>query len=216
MKKKTFLILFIIMLSCTTKKASTDYIKNLPNHQFIDSTANLSNNELNIVNDFLEVELKADLYKSYKNFNFFVIEEADKKIKPLYAYEFSHKEFYKRNKERDFWLLDSLQIKKKKEEIQFEKQYYWKVSDFKNIEVSTIKYEDLRTIINTGAYISLPSKLIIYLSKPLIIDDKNALISFNIGNGNSGYSEINHFTVLMKKVNEKWIQYEFFDNGVMQ
>ena len=204
------------MLSCTSKKASSDNIKNIYNHQSIDSTSNLSDVELNIVNDFLEVELKADLYKSYKNFNFFVIAEANKKTKPLYAYEFSYKEFFKRNKERDFWLLDSLQIKKKKEEIQFEKQYYWKVSDFKNIDVSILKYEELRTIINTGAYISLPSKLIIYLSKPLIIDNKNALISFDIGNGNSGYSEINHFTVLMKKVNEKWIQYELFDDGVMQ
>ena len=216
MRKKTFLILIIIMLSCTSKKASSDNIKNIYNHQSIDSTSNLSDVELNIVNDFLEVELKADLYKSYKNFNFFVIAEANKKTKPLYAYEFSYKEFFKRNKERDFWLLDSLQIKKKKEEIQFEKQYYWKVSDFKNIDVSILKYEELRTIINTGAYISLPSKLIIYLSKPLIIDNKNALISFDIGNGNSGYSEINHFTVLMKKVNEKWIQYELFDDGVMQ
>jgi hypothetical protein len=109
-----------------------------------------------------------------------------------------------------------LQIKKKKEEIQFEKQYYWKVSDFKKIKVVLLKHSAFREIIKSGQYINLPNRLIISLSTPLIIDDKNALISFDIGNGNLGYSEINHFTVLMKKVNEKWIQYEFFDDGVMQ
>lgn len=215
MKKHTIIILIIIMLSCTSKKTTTYTIKKTPIHQSINSTSNISEIELNIVNDFLEDELKSDRYKSYENFNFFVIEEARKKSNSLYAYEFSYKEFYKQNKERDFWLLDSLQIKKKKEELEFEKQYYWKVTDFKNIKVSLLKYEEFREIIKKGQYVDLPNRLIIHLSTPLIIDDKNALISFDIGNGNLGYGAIKHFTVLMKQVGDKWIQYEFFDDGVI-
>jgi hypothetical protein len=80
--------------------------------------------------------------------------------------------------------------------------------------VSLLKDEELRTIINTGVYVNLPSRLLIYLSKPLIIDENNAFISFEIGNGQLGFASINHFTVLMKKVNNNWVIFEYFYDGV--
>jgi hypothetical protein len=56
--------------------------------------------------------------------------------------------------------------------------------------------------------------LIIYLSRPLIIDEKNAFISFEVGNGQLGFGSITHFTVLMRKVNNKWEQNDYYEDGV--
>lgn len=210
------------MLSCTSKKASSDNIKNIYYHQSIDSTSNLSEVELNIVNDFLEVELNTDRYKSYKNFNFFVIEEADKKIKPIQTYLYAYNEWLEMNKidnikdTENRWILDRNQIQKLNLKLESEKQYYWKITDFKKIQVDLLKHSAFREIIKSGQYINLPNRLIIRLSTPLIIDDKNALISFDIGNGNLGYSEISNFTVLMNKFNGKWIVKTNYYDGAFQ
>ena len=112
------------------------------------------------------------------------------------------------------YFLDTLQINKIKSELENEEIYHWKVSDFKNIKVNLLKYEELRTIINTTAYTNFSSKMIIYLSTPLIIDENNAFLSFEIGNGQRGFQSINHFTILMIKVNKKWMQSDYFYDGV--
>ena len=85
-------------------------------------------------------------------------------------------------------------------------------SDFKNVKVNLVNYEELRESINKGKY--LKGKLIVYLSRPLIIDKNNAFISFDIGNGDMGFYPITHFTISMKKENDKWIQSEFYEDGV--
>lgn len=175
---------------------------------------NLTETENNIVNDFFDAELKKDRYKNYKGYEIFIIEEAIKKSKPLSAYEFNLKYKQSWGKSIENWLLDTVQIKKIKFEIEKEEVYHWRASDFKSTKVNFYKYEELRTIINTGAYTKLPKRLIIFLSKPLIINESNALISFDIGNGELGNSAITHFTVLMEKANEKWEENEYFHDGV--
>ena len=109
-----------------------------------------------------------------------------------------------------------MQINKLKSNLAFEKQDYWVLTDFKKLKVNLLKYEKLRKIINSGEYNKLSQRLIIYISKPLIIDDKNALISFEIGNGKLGFNEITHFTVLMKKEGGKWIDKNHFEDGIFQ
>src|SRR5574343_465932 len=104
------------------------------------------------------------------------------------------------------------QIKKIKNQLKNEDVYHWKVSDFKNLKVKILKHEELRKTTNTGEY--LQNNLIIYLSKPLIIDKNNVLISFEIGDGGFGFYPITHFTVLMRKINNKWVENGYYEDGV--
>lgn len=211
MKNLLYLLFCVLLFSCSVQKNNKlNNTLTIP----ISIESKLTETEGNIINDFIDVELKKDRYKNYKDSEIVVIEEALKKTKPLSVYAFNLK--YKKSwgKFIDNWILDSLQVKKIKLELEKEEIYHWKVSDFKNIKVSLLKYEELRTIINTGAYSNFSSRLIIYLSRPLIIDDKNAFISFEIGNGQLGFASITHFTVLMRKVNNKWEQSDHYEDGV--
>lgn len=215
MKNLLYLLFCTLLFSCSVQKNIT------PNNIKKNYTeSNLTDIESNIINEFLNEELKKESYKNYKDFEIVVIEEALKKYKSIEAYQYSHDEWISMDRinkigniENRFF-LDTLQSKKIKIELEKEEVYHWKVSDFKSIKVCLLKYEELRTIINTGTYISLPNRLIIYLSKPLIIDENNAFISFDVGNGRLGFAAINHFTVLMRRVNNKWIQSNYYEDGV--
>ena len=57
-------------------------------------------------------------------------------------------------------------------------------------------------------------KLILYLKKPLIVVGNNALISFNIGSSALGFTSMNHYTALLKKVNDKWLISATYDDGI--
>lgn len=211
--KNTIIIAVLLLLnSCSSNKTKDQISKN---------DVNLSETEKTIVNDFLDGELKKERYNNYKDFEIVIIEEAVKKNKSLDTYLYSLDEWNTMNKIKksddikNLYFLDTIQVKKIKLELEKEIAYKWKVSDFKTIKVSLLRYEDLIKIIRTSAYGSTISKrLIIYLSKPLIIDVNNALISFEIGNGQLGFHSINHFTVVMRKVNYKWTANDYFYDGV--
>ncbi|MEZ4878121.1 MAG: hypothetical protein R2805_11290 [Flavobacterium sp.] len=61
------------------------------------------------------------------------------------------------------WILDSLQIKKIKDEIENEEVYHWKESDFKSIKTTMLKYEKLREIIKKGTWFNVTKRLIIFI-----------------------------------------------------
>ena len=182
------------------------------------SEKKLSDEESAIINDFMNAEFKKEQYIEYKGYEIMIIEESIKKIKNIDTYLYSLTDWKAMNKNRsindarDLYFLDSLQINIVKSEIEKEKLYRWKISDFKNVKVNLLNYEELRESINKGRY--LKGKLIVYLSRPLIIDKNNAFISFDIGKGDMGFYPITHFTVSMKKENDKWIQSEFYEDGV--
>jgi hypothetical protein len=212
MRKHIFILSLVLLFSCSAKKSNK--FNSIPTAQ-ISKETKLTEMEVNIINDFIDVELKKERYLNYKDFEIVIIEDALKKMKPLSDYEFNLKYKDSWGEGITYWILDSVQVKKIKLELEKEEIYHWKVSDFKNIKVSLLKYEDLIKIIRTNAYGSTISKrLIIYLSKPLIIDENNVLISFEIGNGQLGFHSINHFTVLMRKVNDKWEQKDYYYDGV--
>lgn len=181
---------------------------------------NIKQSENSIVNDFLDAELKNESYKKYKDYNIVIIEDAGNGIKSLNAYEYAYKDFHSNVKNvtlednlRLGWILDSLELKKYREKIINIESYEWKVTDFKNIKVKLLKFEELRKTTNTGKY--LKNNLIIFLSSPLLIDKNNALLSFEIGNGDLGFNSITHFTALMKKKNDKWeVQTSYWDGVV--
>lgn len=176
------------------------------------SEKKLSDEETAIINDFMNAEFKKEQYIKYKKYEIMIIEESIKKSKSLSTYELNYK--YKNSWGANIkeWIIDSTKIELLKLDLKNEKLYHWKVSDFKNIKTNLLKYEELSESINKGKY--LKGKLIVYLSRPLIIDKNTAFISFDIGNGDIGFYPITHFTVSMKKENDKWIQSEFYEDGV--
>ena len=153
------------------------------------------------------------LYSAMEDYKIVIIEEALKKSKSLDAYEYTYKDLFKYEKKNgNYWILDSLQMETTKEKINSENVYHWKQSDFRNIKIKLLKFEELRKTTNNGKY--LKNNLIIFLSRPLLIDNNNALLSFDIGNGDMGNYAITHFTALMRKVNNKWVENGYYEDGV--
>jgi hypothetical protein len=206
---KYFLIIFFTIV-CTSCRS-----------QLINKENNLTSLESDVVNDFLNVELKEELYKNYKDYEIIIIEDAaGNGIKSLNAYEYAYKDFHSRVKDvtpeinsRLGWIIDSLEIIKFKEKLINSEPYKWKVTDFKNIKVKLRTFEELIKTTNTGKY--LKKNLIIHLSRPLLINQNYALISFDIGNGDLGFNAITHFTALMKKNNDKWVLQTSYWDGVI-
>ncbi|WP_124019418.1 hypothetical protein [Flavobacterium hydrophilum] len=173
----------------------------------------LSKTEREIINHFLNSELNSERYKSYSNFGITIIEEALKSQKSINSYEYTYNYLYESEKDKDYWVLNHIQIEKIKSKLEDEKQHYWEKENFDNSSIHLLKYDSLRQIIRTNKYIDLPSQLIIYLSKPLIINKNNALLSYDIGNSKLGFNPIIHTTVLMKKEKGKWYKSANFEDG---
>ncbi|MFV5701487.1 hypothetical protein ACM55F_06405 [Flavobacterium sp. XS2P12] len=209
MKNISLFLLGILLFSCSTKKIEKKNMVSIPQEKLNTVLDILSEEEGNIVNDFLQVELASDSYKSYKNLEMVLLEEAKNRIWTLDAYELAYKEWHRYNiatqddNERLGWILDSIQIKEFKEKYKYEKEYHWKNTDVKNYNVTIMKNEALRNNTRTGTNIDMPEKLILFITRPIIIDKNNAFISFNSSSGRFG-NTINRLTVLMKKTNEKW------------
>lgn len=206
MKKLIHGIVIIFLLNCSVKKSEN--VNKIP--------PNLTKDEIHIINDFLSVELASDTYKNYKEYQYIVIQEAYKKSFPLAAYQYTYEDSYLRSKElKNHWILDRLEIKKIENKIKKEQTYCWKKDDFKNINVTIQKKEDFLKTIKYGDFINLPHRLILFLSRPLLIDSNNAFLSFSINEGDSGSGCISRSTILMKKVNNKWVIKEHYWDGVM-
>jgi hypothetical protein len=222
MKKIIFLLLIVIFISCTSKKNTTTdkEIQLLKQLKPIDDTLTIE--ESNIVNDFLNRELASETLKYYYNLEIILIEEAGNGIENLVVYEYAYKDFHSDgNKvtaevnERLGWILDTIQIKNLKNKYIDKKQYHWKSSDIKNFKVNIMKKETFRNIIRSSEYIKLPEKIVIYITKPLMIDNNSALISFRSGSSRLGFTTINNYTALMKKVNKKWlIRANYWDGSI--
>jgi len=207
MKYILLLLITIATFSCKSQIKNKNNIETSINQE-------LSNEEITIINEFLTIELDKDRYKEYKKLEIFVIEEALKKQKSLSDYEFNFKYKNSWGKFINEWILDSLQIDQKKKELENEEVYHWKESDFKVIKTKMLKYEKFRKLINSRSKEMFQMKPILYLSKPLFINDKNVFISFEIGTFQGVYGSLEHFTVLMRKINNKWIQNSFYEDGV--
>lgn len=209
MKKIILIAIITLLCSCSihTQQGQT--------HKNVDD---LSKIERTIINTFLDAELSKERYIKFNNYRYIVIEEALKEMKSIDTYLYSLDEWNVMNKikksedVKNMYFLDTLQINKIKNNLKNEDDYHWKVTDFKTIKVSLLKFEELRKNTNTGKY--LGNNLIIYLSRPLIIDNNNALVSFEIGKGDVGFYPITHFTVLMRKENNKWVINGYYEDGV--
>ena len=218
MKKLLYITIGLFLASFSSYK---NYINAIPNplEQKVKGVIDtLNKEESDIVNALLKLELESERFKNYQNLELVPIEEALDKVTNINAYELAYKNWHSLNKDtpedikRLGWILNPLQIKIFQKLCIKDKNYYWKSTDIKTYKVSIMKKETLTKIINSGSYVNGPEKLIIYLSKPLIINKNNAFISFTIGGSSLGFTEISHSTVLMKKINSKWTNTtEYFD-----
>jgi hypothetical protein len=201
MKYILYLIITIVLLSCKPQKQVTQVSKNSSSFSIEN---NLTEVESSIINDFMDVELKDDLYKNYRELQYIIIEESFKKKKSIEAYLYSEKEWLPISKKltrkevEKVFFLDSLQTQKIKLELKNEEEYHWKVSDFKNIKVNLLKREELRKMIQTNTLFNDSARLVFYLLKPLIIDRNHAFLSYEIDKCNYICINMTHFTVLMK------------------
>jgi hypothetical protein len=178
MKNSILLLFVVIFASCTSNKNTTQYKEFQLLKQSKPINDSLNREENNIVNDFLDFELASERYKNYKNCEIIVIEEAGDIIENLLVYEYAYKDFHSygnkataEDNERLGWILDTIQIKELKNTYKDKKESNWTSSDIRNFKVSIMKNDTLRNIINTGKYISLPEKLILHITKPLILNN---------------------------------------------
>lgn len=213
-------VLSLILFSCSIqKKESKNRIMQL--QEQLKVTSEILFEENNIVNDFLQIELTSEKYKSMENLEIVLIEEAKNRIANLDAYEYAYKDWHSYNlatpddNARLGWILDSIQIRELRSTYMNDDEYHWKSSDIKNYKVTIMKHDSLTNIIKSGSYTEKPEKLILYISRPLIINKNNAFISFASGSSRFGFGEITHLTLLMKKVNEKWVEGPGYDDGVL-
>lgn len=215
MKYLLITLITLTILSCESQKV-------LSENSAINATIEneLTPTEKEIINEFLTIELAKDLYSKYKNLEIYVIEEALKKSHSVDAYLYSLGEWNSMNKIKKsedlnkLYFLDSIQLNSIKKEIAVETPYLWKESDFNFIKTKMVKHEALRSMINARNKEMVPMKPILYLSRPLLINDSNALISFEMGNFQGVYNSTAHFTVLLRKINSKWVEYGYYEDGV--
>jgi hypothetical protein len=185
-KKALFILVIILTFSCSSSKRIKEKLE-------------LSKNEKEIINNFLENELASEAYRYRINNKIVVIETTIPKKQVLSDY-LSLIINYKKS------LIDSIHAVKMNRELEKEPKYYWKSSDFRIKNLQTQSSEDFRKTIKTEEYFNLPNRIIFHLSVPLLINDKEALISFMSGSGDTGFTSINSGIVLMTKNNEnEWV-----------
>lgn len=221
MKYLIFILSIVIFASCSSQKNAPITKETEPLTQLKSVVDSLTIEESKIVNDFLESELVTDSYNRYKDYQYVIVLESLPKKKAIESYLYSQRESQekrdfplKKEDAKKFFFLDSLELKKINFELENEPIYHWKVSDFKNIKVSLITHKKIIQMSNTGEYHNLPNRLIIYLSRPLVFDSEKAFISFSIGSSFLSFNPICHFSALMKKENNKWVQIVTYDDGV--
>lgn len=208
---KKIILLFVIFHSCSS------YVKTNPSKS---SVSYLTELEKEIINDFLDEELKKERYKNYKYLDKFVFDQSIKQIKSVEAYIYSFNEWQVMNKYHqvkdtsNLYFLNRLQIDELKSKTEDQQSYSWKENDFNNFRVKLISYKSFNTKSISKKVFFEKKSFVISISKPLIIDQKNALISFEFSNCEYVCNNINHLTVLMRKIDSHWVQVGYYEDGV--
>ena len=204
MKKTLFISISCVILSCSINKKFKESPEVLSK---IIKESDLSEVEVTIVNNFLDIELKKDKYKNYKGYPICIVKEAIGKSTPIIIYEYCYNSRdlpIKISTNKD-WILNEKQIKQIKDTLINSRIHHWETLDFKGLNASIIEYEDLKKSIKENNYLKYSKTLILNLSIPLIINKNSAFISFTSNEGSFGYSTIDRFMVLLKKNKEdKW------------
>ncbi len=221
MKYLILVLSIVIYTSCSSQKNDSKIKKKQSLTQLKSIVDSLTFEEKDIVNDFLDFELASERYKNKIDNEIIVIEDAGNGIENLLAYEYAYKDFHTdgnkatyEDNERLGWILDTLQIKRLKKKYNDIKVYKWKSSDIKNFKVNIMKNDTLRNYLKKDRFIELSDKLVLFIKKPLIIDENNAFISIYSRRGFVGHN-FSNYTALMKRTNGKWkIGASYWDGSI--
>lgn len=206
MKRLIYLVGIFLFFGCVSKKETQKSTIKKNIEKAIEQNT-LSNEEKNIVNDFLDFELKKDKYKNYQNFQPLLIQEAISKTSSLknYSYCYDARNLKVNSSLNKDWILDGTEIKTIQDTLQ-NKKYLWKPSDIINIKVNTIAVD----LINQSTksykeYEKYNKNLILYISVPLVLKKNYSIISYRCNDVVAGYSTVEMFTALLKKTeNGTW------------
>ncbi len=204
MKHFICLIGLLLIVSCKSQQSG-------PAQAAIENT-HLSETASSIINDFLAQELQNSRYNAYRDYHRVAIRESIVQSKSLSDYAFNYEYKNSWGKFINEWVLDSIQIQKLQSTLKVEAPFHWRAEDFKSVAVRILESAEIRNSIRTGNY--LRKTLVIHLSKPLMIDKNNALLSYDILNCEWVCRGISHSTVLMRKVGEKWAPHSYYEDGV--
>lgn len=177
--------------------------------------------EKNIVNDFIEEQIKNEKYHK----EVIIIDEIISRKKTIDVYENCWNEkiikpylskkviSINQNYKNDDWPIDSLDIVRIKSKFINDPIIYWKEKNFKNVKYKIVKYTMLKDNLYTDTFIN-KSVIAYQISKPIIYpDNKTALIyiySFDVGLGTTQMRSC----YLLKKVKDKWVRNIRFDEDI--
>ncbi|MBF0695396.1 MAG: hypothetical protein IR153_10115 [Flavobacterium sp.] len=177
--------------------------------------------EFAVVNSFLSQTVFVENYY-FNKFPLVYIKESSGKAAALSAYKYA---FNERNwkigsshhvrQDTEQWPLDSLQIEKFFQIVNDEKTDEWKHSDFAIENIDSISLGSIRESIKKEKYLVEPAKKIFFLSRPLFLDEKKAIMFFYIGSSELGFNTFDRFAVLMVKLDGRWEIGSRYYDGVM-
>jgi hypothetical protein len=219
MKKIIIFLYFSIFFSCSSNK-NIKY-NNYDNIQAETKSEYLLSAQIDIVNDFLEVELNSPSYKSKLENSIYVVDDAGNGTKNILTYEYAYNDFYNNNDEvtiddidRLGLILNSQQTFELKNQFLSEKKYLWKNSDFKNLKITIIKMDTLSNYLKGSEYLNLSNNIILFIQKPVMINKNDALISIYSRIGFVGHN-ISNYTALMTNIEGKWyIKNKYWDGSM--
>jgi hypothetical protein len=210
---KYIIFFFIFFICCKAKKENLSQMNSL-------ELGTISADEKKIVNDFLIFEFASNKYKNYQDYDKILIDKAENGLQSINAYEYAYKDWHSLNEaskddnNRLGWFLDTIQIRKLKQDIETKKMFIWKKTDFEKINFKLIKSDSIKILTEKGVFINSAPALLIKLSKPIIFKANYALITFAVRN-TYGHNEIYHSTSLLKKINGNWVVINDYWDGMM-
>ena len=170
--------------------------------------------ENRIVSDIISEQLASERYTHFKMLDIYLVETADNGYEALATYEYSHN--YSQGINDSIWPYNSMQIKKLRDTLKNKKINPWTRSDIKNLKYSLTTWDTVVDNIRSEQYLNSPNTLIIRVSRPLLIDSRNALISFHSGTTEMGFNTVDRFTVLITKNGERWVRQHYYYDGIYE
>ncbi len=214
MKNLICIVLIFNLCSCISKKQTNTNLEKVQLTE-IKKEVNLSKDEYDLVNDLLDAQFTSGRYKNEQYIDKVLIQDSGDYWWSLQGYEFCLKFKQECHLQKENTPIDSIQLKKLKIKLTQEKPYNWKTKDIKNYKVKLMTAYDFANSIKKAEYIGRPEKLILYISKPYILNENFGFVYFNSGASNTGFTNIERIYVSMKKENGKWVKNNYYQDGIV-
>ena len=192
--KKTFKILLICFCAgCSTRKINYEPHVN------------------QVVSQFLRSELANEKYRSFADKQIYIIENSNE-LKAIEVYEYA----LKMNGRAGEWPIESSKITALKDNF-LKTNDKWKSNDFEDFSLQVITEKEFAIMANrcrNRSNSDRHAKLIIWITKPIFIDQNKALLYFEAQKLDLVNTAIDRYAVLMKLESGKWIKKTKYYDGL--